>query len=114
MDAVPASVGVQAPQERRGRNLQSFQGIILKKHLVYPLKRFAKIGNIRHRIVIVHIPGDIMQVTEYAADKKLTYLLVDQSYATARWLTEMNVKWILSTSTHAIKTGEKIKFPSGR
>jgi hypothetical protein len=38
---------------------------------VYPLKRFAKIGNIRHRIVIVHIPGDIMQVTEYAADKNL-------------------------------------------
>jgi tricarballylate dehydrogenase len=58
--------------------------------------------------------GDIMQVTEYAADKKLTQLLVDQSYATARWMTEMNVKWILSTSTHAIKTGEKIKFPSGR
>ena len=27
--------------------------------------------------------GDVMQVTEYAADKKLTHLLVDQSYATA-------------------------------
>jgi hypothetical protein len=27
-----------------------------------------------------------MQVTEYAADKKLTNILVDQSYATARWL----------------------------
>lgn len=58
--------------------------------------------------------GDVMQVTEYAADKKLTHLLVDQSYATARWLTEMNVKWILSTSTHAIKVGERIKFPPGR
>lgn len=57
---------------------------------------------------------DVMQVTEYAADKKLTHLLVDQSYSTARWLTEMNVKWILSTSTHAVKTGGKIKFPSGR
>jgi tricarballylate dehydrogenase len=57
---------------------------------------------------------DVMQVTEYAADKKLTNILVDQSYATARWLTEMNVKWILSTSTHAVKTGGKIKFPSGR
>ncbi len=57
---------------------------------------------------------DVMQVTEYAADKKLTNLLVDHSYATARWLTEMNVKWILSTSTHAIKVGEKIRFPSGR
>jgi tricarballylate dehydrogenase len=57
---------------------------------------------------------DVMQVTEYAADKKLTNILVDQSYATARWLTEMNVKWILSTSTHAIKMGQKIKFPSGR
>jgi len=57
---------------------------------------------------------DIMQVTEYAADKKLTNILVDQSYATARWLTEMNVKWILSTSTHAIKMGQKIKFPPGR
>jgi tricarballylate dehydrogenase len=55
-----------------------------------------------------------MQVTEYAADKKLTNILVDQSYATARWLTEINVKWILSTSTHAVKTGGKIKFPSGR
>ena len=31
---------------------------------------------------------DVMQVTEYAADKKLTNILVDQSYATARWLTE--------------------------
>lgn len=58
--------------------------------------------------------GDVMQVTEYSADKKLTRLLVDQSYATARWLTEMNVKWILSTSTHAVKSGGKIKFPSGR
>jgi tricarballylate dehydrogenase len=57
---------------------------------------------------------DIMHVTEYAADKKLTHILVDRSYATARWLTEMKVKWILSTSTHAIKTGQKIKFPSGR
>ena len=47
---------------------------------------------------------DVMQVTEYAADKKLTNILVDQSYATARWL-EINVKWILSTSTHAVKTG---------
>jgi len=27
---------------------------------------------------------DVMQVTEYAADKKLTNILVDQSYATAR------------------------------
>src|SRR5215831_18825860 len=57
---------------------------------------------------------DVMQVTEYAADKKLTQLLVDQSYATAQWLTELNVKWILSTSTHAVKVGQKIKFPSGR
>ncbi|MGB7952241.1 MAG: FAD-dependent oxidoreductase, partial [Candidatus Binatia bacterium] len=57
---------------------------------------------------------DVMQVTEYAADKKLTNLLVDQSYATARWLTEMNVKWILSTSTHAVKVGGKVRFPSGR
>ena len=57
---------------------------------------------------------DVMQVTEYAADKKLTNILVDQSYATARWLTDMNVKWILSTSTHAVKMGGKIKFPSGR
>src|SRR5262245_52812227 len=57
---------------------------------------------------------DVMQVTEYAADKKLTNILVDQSYSTVRWLTEMNVKWILATSTHAIKTGGKIKFPRGR
>ena len=57
---------------------------------------------------------DVMQVTEYAADKKLTNILVDQSYATARWLTDMKVKWILATSTHAVKTGGKIKFPSGR
>ena len=48
---------------------------------------------------------DVMQVTEYAADKKLTNILVDQSYTTARWLTDMNVKWILSTSTHAVKDG---------
>ena len=58
--------------------------------------------------------GDIMQVTEYAADKKLSQLLVDGSYGTARWLTDLNVKWILSTSTHAVKMGGKIKFPSGR
>jgi len=57
---------------------------------------------------------DVMQVTEYAADKKLTNILVDQSYATARWLTDLNVKWILSTSTHAVKIGGKVKFPSGR
>jgi tricarballylate dehydrogenase len=57
---------------------------------------------------------DVMQVTEYAADKKLTHLLVDHSYETARWLTDMNVKWILSTSTHAVKSGGKVKFPSGR
>ncbi|HWO41685.1 MAG TPA: FAD-dependent tricarballylate dehydrogenase TcuA [Candidatus Eisenbacteria bacterium] len=57
---------------------------------------------------------DIMQVTEYAADKKLSRILVDQSYETVRWLAEMNVKWILSTSTHAIKMGQRIKFPPGR
>src|SRR5215475_13402962 len=57
---------------------------------------------------------DVMQVTEYAADKKLTNILVDQSYATARWLTDMNVKWILSASTHAVKVGGKVRFPSGR
>src|SRR6266508_299352 len=57
---------------------------------------------------------DVMQVTEYAADKKLTNILVYQSYTTARWLTDLKVKWILSTSTHAVKTGGKIKFPSGR
>jgi len=57
---------------------------------------------------------DVMQVTEYAADKKLTQILVDESYATVRWLTQMNVKWILSTSTHSVKVGEKIRFPSGR
>jgi tricarballylate dehydrogenase len=57
---------------------------------------------------------DVMQVTEYAADRKLTNILVDQSYATARWLTDMRVKWILATSTHAVKTGGKIKFPAGR
>ncbi|MBM4259964.1 MAG: FAD-dependent oxidoreductase [Deltaproteobacteria bacterium] len=57
---------------------------------------------------------DVMQVTEYAADKKLTNILVENSYATARWLTDMNVKWILATSTHAVKTGGRIKFPSGR
>ena len=50
---------------------------------------------------------DVMQVTEYAADKKLTNILVDQSYATVRWLTDLKVKWILSTSTHAVKTGGK-------
>src|SRR5882724_12681937 len=32
---------------------------------------------------------DVMQVTEYAADKKLTNILVDQSYATVRWLTDL-------------------------
>jgi tricarballylate dehydrogenase len=57
---------------------------------------------------------DVMQVTEYAADKKLTNILVDQSYPTVRWLTEKNVKWILSTSTHAVRMGETIRFPSGR
>lgn len=57
---------------------------------------------------------DVMQVTEYAADKKLTSILVDRSYATARWFTEMKVKWILSTSTHAVKVGGKVRFPSGR
>jgi len=57
---------------------------------------------------------DIMQVTEYAAHKKLTRILVDQSYETVRWLAEMNVRWILSTSTHAIKMGQRIKFPPGR
>ncbi|HXG50039.1 MAG TPA: FAD-dependent tricarballylate dehydrogenase TcuA [candidate division Zixibacteria bacterium] len=57
---------------------------------------------------------DVMQVTEYAADRKLTNILVEQSYPTVRWLTEMKVKWILSTSTHAVKTEGKIKFPSGR
>jgi tricarballylate dehydrogenase len=57
---------------------------------------------------------DVMQVTEYAADKSLTNILVDQSYETARWLTEMNVKWILSTSTHAVRVGGKVRFPSGR
>ncbi|MBI2986948.1 MAG: FAD-dependent tricarballylate dehydrogenase TcuA [Deltaproteobacteria bacterium] len=58
---------------------------------------------------------DVMRVTEYAADKKLTKILVDESYATVRWLSEMNVKWVLSTRTaHAVRIGEKIRFPSGR
>ena len=57
---------------------------------------------------------DVMHVTEYAADKQLTDILVDQSYPTARWLTDMSVKWILATSTHAVKAATKIKFPPGR
>jgi tricarballylate dehydrogenase len=57
---------------------------------------------------------DIMQVTEYAADKALSQVLVDESYSTVRWLTSMKVKWILSTSTHAVRMGEKIRFPMGR
>ena len=66
-----------------------------------------------HSLINEEFFEDIMHVTEYAADKKLTNILVDQSYATARWLTDMSVKWILSTSTHAVKTGGKTKFPSG-
>jgi tricarballylate dehydrogenase len=57
---------------------------------------------------------DIMQVTEYAADKTLSHVLVDNSYLTARWLKAMKVKWVLSTSTHAVRMGEKIRFPMGR
>jgi len=57
---------------------------------------------------------DVMQVTEYAADKKLTSILVEQSYPTVRWLHENGVKWILAASTHAVRMGGKIKFPPGR
>jgi tricarballylate dehydrogenase len=58
---------------------------------------------------------DVMRVTEYAADKKLTKILADESYPTVRWLNEMNVKWSLSTRAgHAVKVGEKVRFPSGR
>jgi tricarballylate dehydrogenase len=57
---------------------------------------------------------DVMQVTEYAADKNLSRILVDEANRTVHWLTEMNVKWNLSTSTHAIKMGGKIRFPMGR
>jgi hypothetical protein len=51
-----------------------------------------------------------MQVTEDAMDKKLAHILVDQSYATARWLTDLNLKWRLSTSTRAVKMGQ---IPAG-
>jgi tricarballylate dehydrogenase len=57
---------------------------------------------------------DVMQVTEYAADKNLSRILVDEANRTVHWLTEMNVKWNLATSTHAIKMGGKIRFPMGR
>ena len=58
---------------------------------------------------------DLMRATEYAADKKLTTILVDASYPTTRWLSDMNVKWGLSTrGGHAVRTGDKIRFPSGR
>jgi tricarballylate dehydrogenase len=58
---------------------------------------------------------DVMKVTEYAADKKLTAILVDESYPTVRWLKDLNLKWSLSNrSGHAVKTGEKIRFPAGR
>jgi tricarballylate dehydrogenase len=58
---------------------------------------------------------DVMRVTERAADGKLTETLVEESYPTVRWLTEMNVKWSLSTrGAHAVRTGETIRFPSGR
>ncbi len=57
---------------------------------------------------------DVMRATEYAADKKLTRILVEESYSTVRWLTEMNVKWALSMRRHAVKLGEKIRFPAGR
>jgi tricarballylate dehydrogenase len=57
---------------------------------------------------------DVMQVTEYAADKNLSRILVDEASRTVRWMTEKNVKWNLSTSTHAIKMGGKIRFPMGR
>src|SRR5262245_43966647 len=38
MAAVPALVGLQVPQKKRGRNLQFFEGIIRKRHLVYLLQ----------------------------------------------------------------------------
>ena len=56
---------------------------------------------------------DVMQVTEYAADKTLSRALVDESYSTVRWLTAMKVKWILSTSTHADQNGRKNSLPHG-
>ena len=55
-----------------------------------------------------------MQVTEYVADRKMAATLVDESYRTARWLTGMNVTWMLSTGTHAVRVDEKIRFPIGR
>lgn len=57
---------------------------------------------------------DIMHVTEYCADEPLSRLLVDESYATVRWLTDLGVKWILSTGTHAVRVKGKVKFPAGR
>jgi len=58
---------------------------------------------------------DVMRATEYLADKKLTTVLITESYPTVRWLKEMNVKWRLSSRTgHSIKVGEKIRFPAGR
>ena len=57
---------------------------------------------------------DVMQVTEYAADENLTAVLTNQSYPTVRWLNELKVKWILSTSSHAVKKGGKFHFPPGR
>ncbi len=47
-----------------------------------------------------------MQVTEDAADKKLAHILVDPSYETARWLGDLSVQWMLSTSAHAVKMGQ--------
>ena len=57
---------------------------------------------------------DSMHVTEYAADKQLTNVLVAESYPTVRWLTQMGVKWVLAASAYGVRGGGKLRFPLGR
>jgi tricarballylate dehydrogenase len=51
--------------------------------------------------------NDLMRVTEGLADPELTELLVNESYPTVKWMTELGIEWELSWLQRALKAGHR-------
>jgi tricarballylate dehydrogenase len=56
--------------------------------------------------------NDLMRVTEGLADPEMSELLVNESYPTIKWMTELGVRWEVSGIQRAVKRGHRARFHS--
>ncbi|MGH2520595.1 MAG: FAD-dependent oxidoreductase, partial [Chloroflexota bacterium] len=108
----------KAPQDERGGN-SAFTGGLFR----FPFESAAAFPPLlphysAEELAAVEIPAyprasfeaDLERVTEGLSDPLLVGLLLDNAYATMRWLTERGVRWMLATGRQAYKRDDKYHF----